>query len=214
MSLFSTLVSLLVLAGAAQADQVEMQNGDRYNGKILSLTNDTLVLQSELLGNINVPRAKVAKMLLGASASSNATASASGLKKVAAKPAAAPAASSSELLASIKKLGSQTNEVEQVKQQFLADADPAAKAKFDEMLASLLTGKMSMSDLAGEAKTAAAQLKAMKKELGSEADPALDGYLSILENFLREVPASDSAKTATPQSPAPRSKARPEADPD
>ena len=51
MSLFSTLVSLVVLAGAAQADQVEMQNGDRYNGKILSLTNDTVVLQSELLGN-------------------------------------------------------------------------------------------------------------------------------------------------------------------
>jgi len=85
-----------------------------------------------------------------------------------------------------------------VKQQFLADADPAAKAKFDEMLGDLLSGKMSMGDLRAQAKSAADQLRAMKKELGPEADSTLDGYLSILESFLREVPANESLPVKTP----------------
>src|SRR5215467_10005670 len=47
------------------ADQVEMQHGDRYNGKVISMTNDLMVVQSEVLGTIIFPRAKVAKISLG-----------------------------------------------------------------------------------------------------------------------------------------------------
>jgi hypothetical protein len=91
-----------------------------------------------------------------------------------------------------------TAEAAKVKQQFLADADPAAKAKFDEMLGDLMSGKMTVADLRVQAKSAADQLRALKKELGPEADSTLDGYLSILESFLKEVPADETTSHKTP----------------
>ena len=48
-----------------RADQVELQNGDRYVGKVLSLTTNQLVLQSDVLGTIKLPREKVAVVTLG-----------------------------------------------------------------------------------------------------------------------------------------------------
>src|SRR5262249_5067212 len=55
-------VSLVFLLSPCfvRADQVHMQNGDNYYGKIVSLDGDTLVLQSDVLGTIQVPRAKIA----------------------------------------------------------------------------------------------------------------------------------------------------------
>src|SRR6266702_4560980 len=51
-----------------RADQVETQSGDRYVGKVLSVNADTLVLQSEVLGTVRLPRAKVAQIILGTNA--------------------------------------------------------------------------------------------------------------------------------------------------
>ena len=54
MKSFPAFTLALVLLGigfcGVRADQIEMQNGDRYNGKLLAMTNGTLVLQSEILG--------------------------------------------------------------------------------------------------------------------------------------------------------------------
>ena len=61
------------------------------------------------------------------------------------------------------------------------------------MLGDLMTGKMNLADLRVQAKSAADQLRGMKKELGPEADPTLDGYLAVLESFLRETPASGTS---------------------
>ncbi len=40
---------------AARADQVEMKNGDRYNGHVLSLTADSVVLENEIWGRSPCP---------------------------------------------------------------------------------------------------------------------------------------------------------------
>ena len=53
-------------------DQVEMQNGDRYVGKVLSLTTNMLVLQSESLGKMQLARDKIASITLGAGTISRA----------------------------------------------------------------------------------------------------------------------------------------------
>src|SRR5438105_4710337 len=53
------------------ADQIEMQSGDRYVGRVVALTNDTLVIQSELLGTVRLPRNKVASINLGPGATTN-----------------------------------------------------------------------------------------------------------------------------------------------
>src|SRR5438046_8592533 len=48
-------LSLVVAAPRSSADQIEMQNGDRYVGQVMAFTNDTVVLQSDLLGAIRLP---------------------------------------------------------------------------------------------------------------------------------------------------------------
>jgi hypothetical protein len=99
----------------------------------------------------------------------------------------------SELSAAVRNLTADQGATEQVKQQLLSGADPAAKAKFDSTLNDLMTGKMSMTDLQGQARSAANTIRQLKQQLGSESDPTLDGYLAVLESFLREAPAVPTA---------------------
>ena len=85
-----------------------------------------------------------------------------------------------------------TNSIQQIQQQFLRDAGPEANKKFNDMITGFLGGKLSVSDIRAEAESAAKQLRAMKRDLGNDADAdsALDGYLSILDNFLRDTQSS------------------------
>src|SRR5204862_543758 len=63
--LLLSAIALSFFGSLARADQIEMQNGDRYNGKVVAMTNSTLLLQSEILGTITVPREKVSQINLG-----------------------------------------------------------------------------------------------------------------------------------------------------
>jgi hypothetical protein len=172
------------------ADQVEMQNGDRYNGKVISITNDIMVVQSEVLGTIIFPRAKVARISLGSAPAVSHTSAAAPAKSASTNSAA-------DALAALRQPGA-ASDAAKVKQQLLADADPAAKAKFDAMLGDLMSGKMTVADLRVQAKSAADQLRALKKELGPESDSTLDSYLSVLESFLKEVPTDEPFPTKAP----------------
>jgi len=87
-----------------------------------------------------------------------------------------------------------------VSQQLLAGS-PEATAKYDEMVDGLMSGKINLTDLRNQARTSINQINQLKKELGPDADDALDGYLSILENFVSEagseVPATPARIPAT-----------------
>jgi len=54
------------------------------------------------------------------------------------------------------------------------------------MVDGLMNGKLTVNDIRAEAKSAADQLKGLKRDLGDDDSGALDGYLSILESFLQE----------------------------
>src|ERR1035441_377611 len=58
---------LWLLAGSfpAWADQIEVQNGDRYAGDVLSLDAHAVVLQSDVLGTVRLARTNVAVITLG-----------------------------------------------------------------------------------------------------------------------------------------------------
>jgi hypothetical protein len=201
-----TLAGLLVLAclasWLAHADQVVMQNGDRYNGKVVSLTTNTLVLQSDVLGTINLSRSKVAQVTLGDEAT------------ITTPPQIKPAVSSTTktnadiaLTTSARQLKSQPQLIQQVQNQYLNGATPEAKAKFDEMLTDLSTGKMSVGDLRTQAKATADQVRALRKELGDDAGEGLDGYLAILDNFVQAAASEEvvtNKVTATPATPKAR----------
>jgi len=167
------------------ADQVVMQNGDQYVGRVLSLTTNTLVLQNENLGNVTLPRSKITAILLG-----TATAAVPPMvtpPNSPSPPSLTPTTNSvSNLSAALRVLRSQTNLIQQVQSQFLGSAGPEANEKFNELLDGLSTGKITLSDLRAEARSVSDQLRALTKDLGPDETGELEGYLAILDGFLKE----------------------------
>ena len=64
-----------------------------------------------------------------------------------------------------------------------------------------MSGKLSADDIRAEAKSAADQLRGLKREGGEEAGFAADAYLSILDHFLKETAPSGSTTNAPALSP-------------
>lgn len=171
-----------------RADQLVMQNGDRYNGKVVSVSSTNVVFQSEVLGVVTLSRSKVANLTMGTAVAST--------NSVVALPA--PKTNAPDLSAALKQMGSQSNLANQVRAQFLATASPEANQKFDQMLGDLGSGKMSMADLRAQAKDAANQLRALEKEAGEDSTGTMGLYLSILDSFLAETESTGIAPTNRP----------------
>jgi hypothetical protein len=194
---------LWLLAGSfpAGADQVEMQNGDHFAGQVLSLSTNVLVLQSDLLGTLSLPRAKVAVITLGADPTTSSPALSSLTGGPARPPSIASANGATNLSPALRKLGTSTNLIEQVQKQLLGGAGDEANNKFNEMLGGLMTGKLSVDDIRAQAQSAADQLRKLRREGGEEAGFATDAYLAILDHFLKEttpaVPATNAPTRAS-----------------
>jgi hypothetical protein len=190
-----------LVAVSLRADLVVMQNGDRYNGKALTVTVSNLVFQSETLGPVLLPRGKVATVAFGTNAAA-ISASPKVLPPATDKAVSpAPPKANDEISAALRQLGSHTNLIQKVQEQFLGAASPEASAKFSEMLNDLTSGKMTMTDLRAQARDVANQLRSLQSEAGEEASSTADLYLSILDRFLGET--GSASKTAT-NSTAPR----------
>lgn len=212
MKSFPAFTLALVLLGigfcGVRADQIEMQNGDRYNGKLLAMTNGTLVLQSEILGTINLPREKVSQINLGDGARKTGVAKANNaqtgtLQKKGFLPGAGTAGGQGTLAVTNSVTSAATSDqkdlMEQVQNQFLAGAGPEVTSKYQEMVNGFLTGQISLADIRSQAKSAAEQLRAARKDLGEDSGIALDGYLAILDSFLKETASSvDSTRPSAP----------------
>lgn len=183
--IFSTSCLVAALLLTLHADQVEMQNGDRYVGKVLSLDTKTLVLKNDNLGTVRIQRDKVTNVTFGANPVTNAAPAAVVTNTQPATTTETVTNGQVDLSASLKALGSNTNFIKQVQSQFLAGAGPEANNKFNEMVSGLMSGKMDINGIRAQAKQAAASLRQMKREVGDDTG-MLDGYLSILENFLQE----------------------------
>ena len=185
----SVAAAFLVAATAlpARADQVEMKNGDIYAGWVLSLNADTLVLQSDVLGKMQVPRSKIVLVRFGpvsegtnvARLPGSVTNRLSGRRLMATN-------SDPDISEALRSLSTNTNLLQQAPMKLLDEAGPDARKKFNELMGGLVTGKISVDDIRAQARSAADQLRAMKQELGGEAGDSLDGYLSILDSFLKD----------------------------
>ena len=203
----SGMFFIFMAATLLRADQVELQNGDRYNGKVLSVTADTVVLESEVLGKINVPRKNVANLAFGANPAVPKTATnlarISGLTNLpVAVSTQRPANPNTDLSTAFRNLGANTNFVRDIREQMLRDS-PAAASKYDEMVNGLMSGKLNLNDLRREAKSSADQLRALKRELGPEAGDSLDTYLEVLDGFLKESTAEPASTMSVPHSKTP-----------
>jgi hypothetical protein len=207
--ILSGMILMFVAAPRLRADLVEMQNGDRYAGKVLSVSADTVVLESEVLGKINVPRKKVASLAFG----TNAVVSFAVTNGVlVAAPTNLPTAASStaltntdsDLSAALRRLGGNTNVVAQIRMQMLGGS-PEAAGKFDEIVGGLMSGQLNLNDLRSQAESYADQLRELKRDLGPEAGDSIDAYLGVLDDFLKETTdagkAAPSAFQPKPQAP-------------
>lgn len=185
-------MAVYLCAAGLRGDQLEMQNGDHYSGKVISMTADKVVLQSDVLGKITVPRAKVQALHIGtatvATSAAVSTAATSALTKTS---ATAPQGGNADVASALRSLGANTNFVEQIRKQFLADAGPEANAKYDDMIGGLMSGKLDISALRAQAKSAADQIRDLEKQ-GGDSTGMLDTYLTILNSFLKETSVSTS----------------------
>jgi hypothetical protein len=194
------LFCALMPALSLRADQLQMVNGDHYAGKILSLNSNSIVFESDVLGKVTLPREKVASMSLGAGAAANATTNA----PVAARVVTATnrfVHSSTNISAALRN-GTNSAAIEQIRQQMLTGTTPEANQKYDELLGGLMSGKLSVNDIKDQAKTSIDQINKLKQEMGPQADPMLDSYLEILQNFVNEAEPAAPAKPALPAPPA------------
>jgi DNA polymerase III psi subunit len=190
----------LSMIRCANADQVSMQNGERYIGKIVALSNETVVVQSEVLGTLKVPKSKIASITFGTNAVMPTVQTPVAASAQPLKPAATN--SSSDLTAAINQLRANPNAMQQVQQQMLAGADPKATEMFNQMMGGLMNGSLNVDDIRKQAKSAADQLRAAKKELGDDTGFAVDGYLAVLDGFLRETASSGNSATNTLPTPS------------
>ena len=202
--------SVLLLSAAGfwlRADQVEMQNGDRYFGKVLSLTTNRVVMKSDVLGTVNLPRDNVATISLGPNTATNIARAPAMTNGESRAPSVALTNGNPDLSGAFRQLGPNTNFIRQVQAQFLSGAGDEANNKFNELVGGLMSGKLTVNDLRKEAKSAADQLRAVKRDLGDDSG-TLDGYLSILDTFLNETAAPAGSATNAPAS-APKAKPAP-----
>jgi len=204
LSVSSGIIFLFIATIWLRADEVEMQNGDRYFGKVLSVSADSVVLDSEMLGKISVPRKNVASLSFGTNTPALIMKSHVAHVSAPTNPPTAVAGTNADLSAAIRSLVADTNLTGNIRNQMLAGS-PEATAKYEEMVRGLLSGSMSMDDLRREAQSDADQLRALKRDLGPDAGDSLDGYLDVLDDFLDE---SNSAVEPTNASPVSRPQAQ------
>ena len=167
-----------------QADIVECENGDRYNGKVVLVDEHSVKLTNEITGLLTIPRAKVSTISFGKA-------------KAARTPASAGVSTNIVLPGAPLKFDA--NAIQQVQNQILGDAGPEATLMYLEMLRILMSGKMDLGDLRNQAQSALKDLKELQKDLGDDDSAALLGsYASILQNFINQAPVKPVTPGAAP----------------
>ncbi len=172
-----------------------MQNGDNYYGTVLSLDAQTLVLQSENLGTLRLARNRLAGVTFGSFAKFSLQSPSIRTNPVTQSLILSRTNSPSELAGAFRQLGANTNLLQQVEAQFLTDGGPQAKEKFNQLMGGLIGGKLNLDDIRAEAQSALDQARAAKKDLGEDAGSTMDGYLAILDSFLKETAPAGAGNT-------------------
>src|SRR5687768_7864061 len=99
----------------SRADLIECDNGDRYNGKVLSMDEKTVKLQNDITGILTIPRQRIV-----------------GISFRPAQPATAKRTTNSPALAPGKKPEFDAAAVDRIQNELLATATPEANQMFQE----------------------------------------------------------------------------------
>jgi hypothetical protein len=193
-----------LLPAVLRADVIELVNGDRYYGSLIGVTQTNVELKSEIQGKVNIPRDKVATIMFRETAAQRADVA----KSITGKKNAKTSALADELRAQ----GINPKDIGKVPEEILSGANPEATAQFKDMVAGLMTGQLSVDSIRAQAQKSVEEIHAMKEDLGEEGGELLDGYLLILENFLKETDKSDAVKPKEKAPTPPKKKSPPAPD--
>ena len=185
------------------ADQIAMQNGDHYSGKVIALDDHNVVLQSEILGTLRLSRDKVTTISFGTNESTNAAPNkipkGPSVARLSAPVAGQPNPTLNLNASSLRQqIAANSNLVSKVQTEVLAGAGPKAAKKYDELISGLSTGNLNIADLRREAASVAEQLRQLRGSEDDETGGIFDEYLSVLDSFLQETKTATGPAT-TPQ---------------
>jgi hypothetical protein len=187
--------AFVITALPVAADSVQLVNGDLLNGRVVSLDDKQLRLESDTLGPISIPRVKVVTITLGDQKSAAPLA--------APKAGKAPAGLTSEaVLKQLQSTGVNAKDIGDIQKMFPQLANPDASKYFTDTVQGLIGGTKSIGDIRKEAIRARDELKKATKGLGPDVEAAAAPYLMILEKFIGETkpPAPPAkAKDTAPQ---------------
>ncbi len=190
----AVVLFIIAIATSAQADQVDMQNGDRYSGKVVALGSNTVVLNSDVLGTLRIRRDKIASISFGTQPTPGTAPSAT--PKAPPVPVVSPSTGPNPQIDFNSSLShhiaANPHLVSEVRSQVLAGAGPKALQKYDSIVGGLSTGTINIADLRKEASSVAGQLRQLRGSGDDESADIFDEYLAILDSFLAET------KTAIP----------------
>lgn len=198
----------LMLQGNLWADTIVLVNGDVISGKVVSLSGDELKLESPILGVLTMHRDKVASVSLGdrpapapvAPATPAIPAVPNQRGANAAKSPNDPTATPEDVVEQLRKSGVDVGSLGQLQELIPLQQAPGAQSYFNDTLSGLMSGKLGIGDIRRDAIDARDQLQDLRKELGPNG-AALDGYLSILENFIQETEPKNKPQVVTPTLP-------------
>jgi hypothetical protein len=191
----SALLGVLALAWPAQAEIIELRNGDRYSGEVIRMDKTNIEFLSEVQGRITIPREKVAAILLHPQAKSAAVPAPETTADAVQKLNVPQSRQLQDVMRKIQREGIDESTLDQVQEQMLSGAGPEANRMFREMAGGLLSGKLDLSDIRSQAEQAASQIEELKADLDDDTGQLLDGYLSILKGFLQKTaPATPPAE--------------------
>lgn len=222
----SVLFGMVCLVGffgarAAWADGVVLTNGDVLHGEVVSLDTEKLTLSSKTLGEIALPRPKVASVHFGdvrldkqqpsaplanPQAAAGEGTPAAGLQapatpedligQLTGKKVAPPAGggSAEDALRQLQSGGLNPQALAEVQKALPLLSTPEVREYFDSTVGGLMGGQLSIGDVRKDAIKARDMIHDLQKDLGPGA-AALNGYLSILEGFIDGTEPAEGAAT-------------------
>ncbi|MDX1951719.1 MAG: hypothetical protein SFY81_06015 [Verrucomicrobiota bacterium] len=168
------------------ADSIDLQNGDRYNGKVLSLDQSQVRFESEVNGVMAIPRERIKTIHLGGTPQA---------PTLSAIPVPAPQKTNG--------IAIDPQTLAQVQRDLLGTASPEASQMFSQMVQGLSDGTLKIGDLQKQAAESLAQLRELQKEIGDDDEnPLLNQYATILENFIKRAGTNQTVISTNPP-PAP-----------
>jgi hypothetical protein len=209
-------IASLLFVARARADMLELTNGDHYSGTIVAMDATNIQFRSEIQGLLTIPRTKIAAISLrspanvaapGAGASDPAGVTSAVISQLSSppqmplpRPAARTGPGPDAVISQLKQQGPDAGMMNQIQQQVFGQSSPEATEMFNNMIAGLASGTITVDNIRAQARDAIGQIEEAKKDLGGDSDTGslLDGYAAILQRFVDEAPAPTANPAAKP----------------